>query len=58
MRIDRETEGLRIFAGTSLYKTSDNCDKRIICAELRSGEICYGELIIRKAEDSEGGKDE
>ena len=40
----------RIFAGISLYKTSDNCDKTIKCAELRKGEICYGELILTKKE--------
>ena len=38
----------RIFAGISLYKTSDNCIKTIKCAELRNGEIAYGDLIIEK----------
>ena len=36
----------RIFAGISVYRTSQNCDKTIRCAELRSGEICYGDLTI------------
>ena len=41
----------RIFAGTSVYRTSSNCDKTIMCSELRSGEIAYGELIITKKEE-------
>ena len=36
----------RIFAGISLYLTSKDCDKTIRCAELRNGEICYGDLTI------------
>ena len=36
----------RIFAGISLYRTSNDCDKTIRCAELRNGEICYGDLTI------------
>ena len=40
--------GKRIFAGTSIYRTSEDCDQTIRCEELRSGEICYGELIITK----------
>ena len=36
----------RIFAGISLYRTSKECNKIIRCAELRSGEICYGDLTI------------
>ena len=36
----------RIFAGISLYRTSKDCNKIIRCAELRSGEICYGDLTI------------
>ena len=36
----------RIFAGISLYRTSKDCDKTIRCAELRNGEICYGDLTI------------
>ena len=40
--------GKRIFAGTSIYRTSENCDQTIRCEELRSGEICYGKLIITK----------
>ena len=38
----------RIFAGISIYNTSDDCDKSIRCAELRSGEICYGDLTLTK----------
>ena len=41
----------RIFAGTSVYRTSSNCDKTIMCSELRSGEIAYGELVITKKEE-------
>ena len=37
----------RIFAGISVYRTSDDCDKTIKCAELRKGEIAFGELIIK-----------
>lgn len=40
--------GKRIFAGTSIYRTSEDSDQTIRCEELRSGEICYGELIITK----------
>ena len=36
----------RIFAGVSVYHTTQNCKKIIKCAELRRGEICYGDLII------------
>lgn len=36
----------RIFAGISLYRTSKDCNKIIRCAELRNGEICYGDLTI------------
>ena len=35
----------RIFAGISVYHTSANCKKTIRCAELRKGEICFGELV-------------
>lgn len=38
--------GKRIFAGISMYRTSKDCNKTIKCAELRHGEICYGELVI------------
>jgi hypothetical protein len=38
----------RIFAGISIYSTSDDCDKSIRCAELRGGEICYGDLLLTK----------
>ena len=41
----------RIFAGISLYKTNADCDKTITCAELRKGEICFGDLIITKPEE-------
>lgn len=36
----------RIFAGVSIYHTSENCNKTIMCAELRKGEICFGDLVI------------
>ena len=38
----------RIFAGISVYHTSENCKKQIKCAELRKGEICFGDLIIEQ----------
>ena len=38
----------RIFAGISIYSASDDCDKSIRCAELRGGEICYGDLLLTK----------
>ena len=41
----------RIFAGISLYKTSADCIKTITCAELRKGEICFGDLIITEAKE-------
>ena len=45
----------RIFAGISIYRTSKNCDKTIRCAELRTGEICYGDLTLTKeAQNDEG----
>ena len=37
----------RIFAGISIYHTDQNCKKTIECAELRKGEICFGDLIIK-----------
>ena len=40
----------RIFAGVSVYHTTQNCKKTIQCAELRKGEICFGDLIITKPE--------
>ena len=39
--------GNRIFAGVHPLDTNEECKKTITCAELRSGEICYGELYIR-----------
>ena len=36
----------RIFAGVSVYPTSENCKKFIKCAELKNGEVAYGDLII------------
>ena len=41
----------RIFAGTSIFHNSEDCEKDIICAELRQGEICYGALKITKTEN-------
>ena len=40
----------RIFAGISLYRTNGDCTKTIQCAELRKGEICFGDLIITQPE--------
>lgn len=40
----------RIFAGLSLYHNSKNCVKTIECAELKTGEICFGDLVIVKPE--------
>ena len=40
----------RIFAGVSVYHTSQNCKKTIRCAELRKGEICFGDLVITEPE--------
>ena len=40
----------RIFAGTSVYRTNDDCDKTIKCAELQKGDICFGELVITQQE--------
>lgn len=37
-----------IFAGISEYHTNENCKKTIECAELQKGEICFGELVIKK----------
>ena len=33
-----------------MYRTNDDCDKTIKCAELRKGEICFGDLIIVEPE--------
>ena len=41
----------RIFAGLYLYFTSQNANNTIQCAELRKGEICYGELHITPVEE-------
>lgn len=41
----------RIFAGISVYRTNADCDKTIKCAELRKGEICFGDLVITKPEE-------
>lgn len=41
----------RIFAGISVYETSETCTKTIKCQELRKGEIAYGELIIAGGND-------
>ena len=38
----------RIFAGICVYHTNENCEKEIRCAELRKGEICFGDLVIQK----------
>ena len=36
----------RVLAGISPSCPSDKCDKMIRCTELRSGEVCYGDLVI------------
>ena len=41
----------RIFAGISIYHTNNNCTKTIKCAELKKGEICFGDLIITRVEE-------
>ena len=33
-----------------MYHTTQNCKKTIQCAELRKGEVCFGDLIITKPE--------
>ncbi len=40
--------GGRIFAGIKVGDTDENCKKDITCAELKQGQICYGNLILRK----------
>ena len=40
---------LRIFAGTSVCHSSTSCKKFIKCAELRNGEIAFGDLVIADA---------
>ena len=45
----------RIFAGISVYRTSKDCDKTIRCAELRNGEICYGDLTLTKEDKPDEG---
>ena len=34
----------------SVWRTAQNCNKTIRCAELRKGDICFGDLIITKPE--------
>ena len=41
----------RIFAGLSIYCTSNDCNKKIRCAELRAGEVCYGDLTLTGSEE-------
>ncbi len=43
----------RIFAGVSVYGTVESCKKTITCAELRKGEICYGDLILTDNQNAE-----
>ena len=45
--------GLRIFAGTSINDSEATAKKTISCAELRNGQIAYGELVIT----GDGGKE-
>ena len=47
----RSSSQKRIFAGTSIFKNSYDCEKTIKCAELRNGEIAYGDLVITKKEE-------
>lgn len=46
--------GKRIFAGLYLFHSDEEAQKTIQCAELRSGQICYGDLVIKEPEDMEG----
>ena len=39
----------RIFAGTSVYHSAKDCKKFVKCAELRRGEIAFGDLVIADA---------
>lgn len=42
--------GERIFAGIKVLDTDENCKKDITCAELKQGQICYGNLILKDTE--------
>lgn len=50
--------GKRIFAGLDAQHTAENCTKTIQCAELRKGEICYGDLVITKPKCTNNAKKE
>jgi UDP-3-O-[3-hydroxymyristoyl] glucosamine N-acyltransferase len=39
---------LRIFAGLCVWRLPDIEEKQIVCEELQSGEICYGQLVLKK----------
>ena len=41
---------LRIFAGLVIWKNPTKREMQIKCNELRSGQICFGELVITKEE--------
>ncbi len=41
---------LRIFAGLCLWRLPKPEEKQIVCKKLLQGEICFGELIIKKDE--------
>ncbi len=42
--------GKRIFAGIRVLDTDENCKKDITCAELKQGQICYGNLVLKDSE--------
>ena len=42
--------GGRIFAGIKALDTDENCQKDITCAELKRGDICYGNLVLKDSE--------
>lgn len=49
--------GLRIFAGASIYDSEEEAQKTISCAELRNGQIAYGELVITGYVDKDRKKE-
>lgn len=41
------------FAGLCMWKNPSSDEKKIFCEEIRSGEICYGELVITKEKSND-----
>ena len=37
----------------SVWNTSEDCEKTIECAELKNGEVAFGDLVITKEPESE-----